>query len=251
MRRIHHHVALAAVACAAQSAVVTAGAQSPNGPPNSPPPPPPTIAVTATGQLQVAPDRARVRIGVETLARTAAVATATNNRKQGAILAALKSLGIPAAQITTVDFTVNPEQRYDEKEKRVVIDGYRVSNIVQVESDKLEQAGPIIDAGLSNGANRVAGLDFYIKDPSAAQDSALARAVASARRQAEIAARAAGGQIMDLQELTIGAVDRPEVMPMVAMARMADASPPPTPINSGTTTITVTVSTRWRYSKNP
>lgn len=214
----------------------------------APPQPPPQISVSARGEVQVAPDRARVQVGVETQAKTAAAAAAENNKKQTAILAAIKALGISSSQITTTGFNVSPVQRYDEKERRVVIDGYQVSNIVQVVSDKLEQAGPIIDAALANGANRVAGLDFTVKDASKPRDQALAQAVESARRQAEVVAKAAGGSLGELLEISVNEYERPEPRPMMAMAKM-DAAGAPTPISEGTTTVSVSVQTRWRFNK--
>ncbi len=209
---------------------------------------PPQITVSARGEVQVTPDRARVQVGVETQAKTAAAAAAENNKKQAAILAAIKALGVPAAQISTMGYNVSPIQRYDEKERRVVIDGYQVSNIVQVVTDKLEQAGPIIDAALANGANRVAGLDFTVKDPSNARDQALAQAVESAKRQAEVVAKAAGGTLVEMLEINVNEYQRPEPRPMMAMAKM-DASDTPTPLSEGMTTVTVNVTTRWRFAK--
>lgn len=209
-----------------------------------------TIFVTGRGEVQVAPDRARVQVGMETQAKTSAAAAQENNRKQAAILDAIRKLGIPAANIQTLDYSVQPIQRYDDKLRRVVIDGYQVSNIVQVETDKLDLAGQIIDAGLTNGANRVAGLDFLVKDRAKAQDAALALAVAAARRQADVAAKAAGGQVVELLELTINEFEQPQPMPRMAMAamkvEMADA---PAPISAGTNTVAVSVGTRWRFGR--
>lgn len=214
------------------------------------PQPPPQIVVNGRGEVEVAPDRAQVQVGMETQAKTAALASQENNRKQTAILAAIRALGIPAAQIQTLNYNVMPIQRYDEKTQRVVIDGYQVSNIVQVVTDKIEQAGPIIDAALTNGGNRVAGLDFLVKDRARAQETALTKAVESARRQAEVAARAAGGQIAELLELNINEYERPQPRAVMAMAKMemADASVP-TPVSEGMTTIAVNVTTRWRFTK--
>lgn len=214
------------------------------------PQPPPQIVVSGRGEVQVAPDRAQVQVGMETQAKTAVLASQENNRKQAAILAAIRALGIPASQIQTLNYSVMPIQRYDEKTQRVVIDGYQVSNIVQVVTDKIEQAGPIIDAALTNGGNRVAGLDFLVKDRAKAQETALTKAVESARRQAEVAARAAGGQIAELLELNINEYERPQPRAMMAMAKMemADAAAP-TPVNEGMATVAVSVTTRWRFMK--
>lgn len=238
--------AVVAASATALAWATPAQAQAPISQPSAPP----QIVVSARGEVQVAPDRARVQVGVETQARTAAVAAQDNNRKQTAIISAIRALGIAAAQIQTLNYSVMPVQRYDEKTQRVVIDGYRVSNTVQVETDKIEQAGQIIDAGLGNGANRVAGLDFLVKDRARAQETALTRAVEQARRQAEVAAKAAGGVIADLLELTINELERPEPRAMMAMVKMdMSAESTPTPVNEGMTTIAVTVTTRWRFAK--
>ena len=208
------------------------------------PQPPPQIVVSGRGEVQVAPDRAQVQVGMETQAKTAVLASQENNRKQAAILAAIRALGIPASQIQTLNYSVMPIQRYDEKTQRVVIDGYQVSNIVQVVTDKIEHAA------LTNGGNRVAGLDFLVKDRAKAQETALTKAVESARRQAEVAARAAGGQIAELLELNINEYERPQPRAMMAMAKMemADAAAP-TPVNEGMATVAVSVTTRWRFMK--
>src|SRR5215203_6111043 len=68
-------------------------------------PPIPQISVNARGEVQVAPDRARVMVGIDTRAKTAAAAASENNTKQTAILAAIKALGVPAPQITTMNFS--------------------------------------------------------------------------------------------------------------------------------------------------
>lgn len=210
---------------------------------------PPQITVNARGEVQVAPDRARIQVGVETQARTSVAAANENNKKQTAILAAIRALGVPASAITTLNYTVYPVQRYDEKEKRTVIDGYRVSNIVQVETDKLDQAGQIIDAGLTNGANRVAGLDFYIKDAAAAKDQALAKAIESAKRQAQVAATAAGGSATELLEININDFEQPVQRDMTMMrVQKAEAAYTPAPLSEGTTTVSVMVSTRWKFN---
>ena len=209
----------------------------------------PQIAIQARGEVQVAPDRARVQVGVETQAKTAALAAAENSKKQTAVLAAIRALGIPSSAISTLNFSVAPVQRYDEKERKVMVDGYTVSNIVQVETDKIEQTGSIIDAALTNGSNRIAGLDFLVKDPSKARDAALTQAVESARRQADVAARAAGGRIVDLLELSVNDFERPQPRQTMMVSRAMAADAAPTPISEGTSTVAVTVSTRWRFER--
>jgi uncharacterized protein YggE len=94
----------------------------------------------------------------------------------------------------------------------------------------------------------VAGLDFLVKDASAAEDKALALGVERARRQAEVAAQAAGGAVVGLVEVQVNP-DEVGERPPVAMARMAMASPEgaPTPVSAGTQVVRVRVMTRWRF----
>lgn len=209
--------------------------------------PPPQIVVAANGEVIVTPDRANIQLGVETEAKTAAAASAENNKKQTAVLAAIKALGIPASAITTSSFSVSPIQRWDDKLRKTLIDGYRVSNLVVVNVSKIEQTGAVIDGALANGANRVAGLNFESSDPSKAREEAITKAVGQARREAEVAAKAAGGSIDGLLEITVNSYEPPRPVPMFAMAKMASADAVSTPVSEGTLTVQVNVSTRWRF----
>ena len=210
--------------------------------------PPPQIVVSANGEVVITPDRANIQLGVETQAKTAALASAENNKKQNAVLTAIKALGIPAASITTSSYSVSPIQRWDEKERKTLIDGYRVSNIVVVNVVKIEQTGAVIDGALASGANRVASLNFELADPSKAREEAISKAVAQARREAEVAAMAAGGSITGLLEITVNSFEQPRQIPMFSMAKSASVADMSTPVNEGTLTVQVNVTARWRYA---
>jgi uncharacterized protein len=67
-----------------------------------------------------------------------------------------------------------------------------------------------------------------------------------------VAAKAAGGQVAELIELSINDFERPDPRPMMAMAKMeASDTAVPTPLAEGTTTVAVSVSTRWKFVKQP
>lgn len=214
------------------------------------PPQPPVITVSATGTVQATPDRATVMIGVETEAATAGEAGKVNATKQSAVLKAIAGLGIEASKIRTLNYSVSAVERWNDVLKRSEVVGYKVSNIVQVDADKVEQVGPIIDAALNSGANRIAGLTFRSSDLARHRDSALVQAVASAKRQAELAAKAAGGKVTELLGIDIvearGMELREAAQSMMALA--ADAAP--TPISEGSLQVTATVRTRWKFEPN-
>jgi uncharacterized protein YggE len=206
----------------------------------------PQIAVAARGEIKVTPDRANIQISVQTRAATAALAASENATKQSAAIAALRAIGLSADQISTVDYNVYPEQRYEPNKEPTII-GYNVTNTVSVEVRQLSQVGPAIDAALSKGANMVTSLRFYASNTDDARRTAIASAVQKARADAEAAARAAGGTIGELLEISIGAYSAPPPRPMMRVsAAMAEQAP--TPINPGEQTLTVDVSTRWRFN---
>ena len=216
---------------------------SPDGRPG---PMPATVAVSAMGEEQLTPDRARLSIGVQTQAPTAAEASARNARLQRAVIDTLRALGVPAEQISTSGFNVYPEQQYDQQTRRARIVGYNVQNTVVVELRQTAQVGPALDAALAKGANLVSSLEFYSSQVEVARRRALAKAVENARADAEVMARAAGGRLGPLVEVTTGVVESPRPIPMMRMeGRAAAASAPDTPISGGTQTVSATASVRW------
>jgi uncharacterized protein YggE len=193
--------------------------------------------------VKVSPDRATIQISVQTRAATAAAAAAENANKQQAVLAALRALGLGNDQLSTINYNVYPEQRYDQGKEPVII-GYNVTNTILVEVRRLTQVGPVIDAALSHGANMITSLQFYASNTEAARRVAIASAIEKARADAEAAARAARGTLGGVLEINVGAYSPPPPRPVMMMAKSAAQAD--TPINAGEETLAVEVSTRWR-----
>ncbi|HEX6537218.1 MAG TPA: SIMPL domain-containing protein [Gemmatimonadaceae bacterium] len=208
----------------------------------------PEVVTSGQGEARVTPDRARIFIGVQTRAATAAEAAADNARKQSAVIDALKKKGIADAQISTVNYNVYPEQVYrpDQGDSTPRIVGYNVTNTVRVEVRKIDQIGSLLDAVLAQGANTINSLEFYASNEDEARRAALATAVQRARGDAEALARGAGGTLGELLELSSAPVSPPP-MPYFSMAKGDRAAGAATPINPGEQTFTVTVMARWRF----
>jgi uncharacterized protein YggE len=207
----------------------------------------PQIAVTGRGEVKVSPDRATIQVSVQTRAASAAAAAEENATKQQSVLAALRALGLTNDQLSTINYNVYPEQRYEQGKEPVIV-AYNVTNTILVDVRKLSQVGPVIDAALSRGANMIASLQFYASNTETARRSAIATAIEKARADAEAAARAAHGSLGSLLEINVGAYSPPPPRPMM-MARVAGgvAQMDSTPINPGEETLSVEVSTRWRF----
>jgi uncharacterized protein YggE len=207
----------------------------------------PQIVTTGSGEAQVAPDRATIMIGVQSRASTAAAAGADNARKQKAILDTLKALGLASDQLSTANYNVNPEMQYPTPTNpttRVI--GYTVSNNVRVDVRRLEDVGKLIDAALGKGANEISSLQFYSSKADSVRRVALATAVADARADAEALARAAGGSLGPIIEITTGST-APRPIMFDARMEMAAKAAVPTPIEPGQQTITANVTVRWTF----
>ena len=207
----------------------------------------PQIITSATGQVHVTPDKATIQIGVQTRATTAAAAAAQNSQKQRAIIDAIKAKGVPASQIGTSNFNVVPETRYDrEGQAAPRTTSYLVMNTVTVELRRIDLVGPTIDAALGAGANQINSLNFGIVNADSARRAALTMAVGKARADAEAMARAAGGSLGGLLEMSAAEHYAPGP-PQPFMMREAMAADAKVPIEAGQEVVAASVTARWQF----
>ena len=208
----------------------------------------PILATSGQGEAKLTPDRAAVNINVQTRATSAAAAAADNATRTRAVLDALGKLGLPKDQLATEGYTVYPEMQYDKNGGSPRVSGYVVTNTVRAETKRTEQAGAMVDAALGAGANMVNGLSFYASSIDEARRQAIAAAVASARADADAMARAAGGTLGSLIELSTGGPTLPP-RPMYEMAKaQIQTRAAETPVNPGQQTVTVFVQAKWRFN---
>jgi len=208
----------------------------------------PSLVASGQGEAKVTPDRASVMVNVQTRAATATAAANENAQRTKAVLEALAKLGLSKDQLSTEGYTVYPEMKYDKDGAAPRVTAYVVTNSVRAETKRPEQAGAIVDAALVAGANMINSLSFYASSIDDARRSAIASAVESARADAEAMAKAAGGSLGDLLELSTNGPTVPP-RPMYDMAVRAQAMKmEPTPINPGQQTVTVYVNARWRFN---
>jgi uncharacterized protein YggE len=200
-------------------------------------PPASTIRVTGQASVTSRPDRAELDLGVVTRAETSQEAAAENARVVRNVLAALRGVLGPNAEIETISYTLQPDYQYPPQGGQPRITGYTATNVVRVTQDDLSRLGPVIDAATRAGANQVQRIRFTLKDEAAAKASALRLAALDARAKAGSLARALGLQIVRTRSVEeTGPMPRP--MYELAMAR---AEAPATPIIPGTIETTAMV----------
>ncbi|MFL6234999.1 MAG: SIMPL domain-containing protein [Thermoanaerobaculia bacterium] len=207
----------------------------------------PILTVSGTGQARVAPDEATVRLGVLAQAPTAREAQAQVNRSAQAVLDAIRKAGIPAERIQTTGLSLNPQYAEGRGNQGPRITGYQASNTVTVQVEDLAKVGPVIDAGLSSGANNLDGVDFGLRNDGPARATALTEAVASARLKAEALARALRVRLVEILEVAEGGVSvSPPPSPFRGRMALAAEALPATPVSAGQVGVEASVTIRWR-----
>jgi uncharacterized protein YggE len=200
---------------------------------------PPAITVTGEASVSVPPDLALVDGGVTSEAKTAREASDANNAAMGKVLQALKGAGIDQKDVQTSRLSLQP-QSAPNRTGPSAITGYRASNRVTIRVRDVGKVAGVIDTLVGAGANEIGGINFMVSQASKLLDEARDKAVADARRKAEIYARAAG--------VTLGAplsISEEGNAPPMPYRRMAAGMVASAPVAQGEETLSVTVSVSW------
>jgi uncharacterized protein YggE len=225
-----HRTALAAAALAA--ALLTAPALAQVIPPAA-------ISVTGEATVSVPPDLAEIDGGVTSEAKSAREASEANNAAMGKVLQTLKGAGIEEKDVQTSRLSLQP-QSAPNRSGPSAIAGYRASNRVTIRVRDVTKVASVIDTLVGAGANEIGGINFVVSQASKLLDEARERAVADARRKAEIYAKAAG--------VTLGAplsISEEGNAAPVPYRRMAAGMAASAPVAQGEETLAVTVSVSW------
>ncbi|HEY4573831.1 MAG TPA: SIMPL domain-containing protein [Thermoanaerobaculia bacterium] len=212
----------------------------------------PVLTVSGTGQTRVAPDQATVRLGVLAQAPSAREAQERVNRSAQAVLDAIRKAGIPAERIQTTGLSLSPQYAQGRGDQGPRITGYQASNTVTVLVEDLSKVGPVIDAGLTSGANNLDGVDFGLRKDDAARATALTDAVRSARVKAEALARALRVKLVEIVEVAEGGVSvSPPPSPFRGRVALAAEAMTATPVSAGEVGVEASVTVRWRIASCP
>ena len=199
-----------------------------------------TIEVDGSGEARATPDVANLSLAIETHGSTAAEAASRNGALADKVITALKSKLGDKGKISTGGYSLNPE--YDQRpgrEKPTIV-SYAAQNSITVETGALDLVGPLIDASIAAGANRVNYLNFSLKDDDKARSEAITMATRNARAQAAALAAALGVKLGKVLKASTASQVRPIPMERMAMAMSAKSSA--TPVEPGEVTIPANVS---------
>ena len=161
-----------------------------------------SLHTSGSAVIRVQPDRATIRFGVRTFAKTPRASQAENVAIVKRVLAALEGQGIASQDIGTDFFTVQPE--YDGwKSGDQALVGYWSSNGVLVNLRDVGKLSDVLVAALEAGATTVDDLTFSTTRLRELRDQARAMAVKAALEKAAALAAAAHvstGGVTSIQE---------------------------------------------------
>ena len=149
------------------------------------------VQVSGTAVVNVRPDRALIKLGVQSNGKSAKEAQANNAATIGKVANALKSLGVESKDIATDWYIVEPlYEDYDS----LRIKGYRIYNIIEVTVRDVDKANEVMVAAFQAGANQVVNVDFYSSELRKYRDQAREMAMKAASEKANALAQAAGAE---------------------------------------------------------
>jgi uncharacterized protein len=207
---------------------------------------PPAISVTGEASISVPPDRAEIDAGVTSDAKTAREAAEANNAAMGKVIAALKNSGVDEKDVQTSMISLQPQysSSLSSRSGPAAVVGYRASNRVAMRLKDVAKVAVVIDTLVSAGANDIGNINFMVSNGSKLLDDAREKAVADARRKAEIYAKAAGVTLGQPLSISEGGAPQPVFRSKMAMPA-AIAGGAPTPIAQGEETLSVSVNVTW------
>jgi uncharacterized protein YggE len=208
-----------------------------------------TISVSGSSTISSNPDTLIIVLGVESEAKTANDSLSQNSDSLNSVISALNNSGISEDDIQTSNFSIYP--LYDSIKDsdgnwQQILNGYRVSNILLIQTDKINSAGDIIDAAVSSGANRVDNISFQLSDDKLQKisDDLIANAINDATQKAEKALVPLNQKIVGVKSVVIhdNAIPYYDSPMRASFDGFAESSMKSAPIMSGDEEITTNVS---------
>ncbi|AGL00530.1 SIMPL domain-containing protein [Desulfoscipio gibsoniae] len=193
------------------------------------------ISVSGSGVIKLAPNVADINFSVITEADEAGIAQAKNSEIVNKVINSLQNSGIPATDIYTAGYYLNPKYIYEER-KSPQISGYEVCNEITVTVRDTALIGKVIDLAVKSGINQVQNISFYVEGGMEQKAKALTQAIEDARAKAEVIAAAIDKKIVGIKSASGNWYDDAP-SPIIFEKRLAAGagadSATSTPINPG------------------
>lgn len=177
---------------------------------------PGVMTVQGTATLEVSPDRADMTMTLTADGARAGIAADALGKKQEAVLAAMKELGLTNADIKLSHVTLNPI--YREYPHHLKLATYRAELTITVTTKKFDQLDEMMEAAANTGATSVS-TQFRRSDIHELKKKVREMALRAAKEKAELSAKTLGielGRVTSVAEVPAGYMWRSAYFPNVA-----------------------------------
>ena len=200
--------------------------------------------VTGTGKETVAPDIAKIDLGIQETGTNLKTVQDSVNKKSLTLVAGIKKLGVADSDIKTVSYYVYPQYDYTNPTQRIT--GYQVSTSYEITIHDFTKINDLIASATTLGANTIGNVNFDLSDDLKNKTLQTARdeAVAQAKTKATGLAKAAGitlGKIINVSEETPSNIT-PLALPVSGGGMGAEKSVAQPSVQPGTTELDVSIS---------
>ena len=171
-----------------------------------------TIRVTGKGNMKLHPDMMRVTVTLTKVHKEYAEALKHASEDVETLKDLLAGFGFGREELKTLSFNVDAEyESYrEDNEYRQRLTGYRYRHTVKVDFDSdNERLGKVLYALARSELEPEFNISYTVRDPEAAKNVLLAKAVADSKEKAVVLAEAAGPILKEIQSVdySFGAPD--------------------------------------------
>jgi len=210
-----------------------------------------TLYVSGTATNKIDTDLVTISIGVQSTNISTTDALISNSKIANKIISSLIANGVKEHEISTSQYTIQPNYNYSESGNIINTTGFTVSNILTIESSNFKNISLWIDSAVSAGANTINGVDFRVSDESLenVRNILIEQAIVNAKQKADIASGAIGATLIGIKSISVitdGFNPMPFNEPM--MQRSLGTESFSTPIIPGEQEVSITVQITYLFN---
>jgi uncharacterized protein YggE len=160
------------------------------------------LSVFGAGSVRVEPQLVRVKLTVDVLEQAPDQAFQEAGAAVTRLREVLRGHGIPDASVSGSRLRLSSDQEGYGSDRKFL--GYRCQASYVIETEALDDLQQLIVDAVDAGAHQIDSVEFDVQDKPALRDEARRKAVAAARRKAEVYAEAAGvplGAVIHVQDV--------------------------------------------------
>lgn len=199
-----------------------------------------TVSVDGYAEIATPPDKATLRMGIESRADTVQAARDHVADTVARFLKMTRALGISDERVATAAAVVRPDYDWNPQTRERRLLGYVVTRELVVELTDLEQLGQLTESALELGVNQVNPPVLDTSRRAELERDALAQAARDARDRARTLAEALDARLGKVRTLQAAASFHPP-MPLARGMLAAESSSGAETYQAGQITVTASV----------